>query len=83
VTTRWLFGDQLGPHFTDDHDGARVTYLRSGTYREALAQVDGPLQVMKPTSFAALRFVEQPARERPVELLPARGFLTTRDEFEQ
>lgn len=20
VTTRWLFGDQLGPHFTDDHD---------------------------------------------------------------
>jgi deoxyribodipyrimidine photolyase-related protein len=21
VTTRWLFGDQLGPHFTDDHDG--------------------------------------------------------------
>jgi deoxyribodipyrimidine photolyase-related protein len=21
MTTRWLFGDQLGPHFSDDHDG--------------------------------------------------------------
>ena len=21
MTTRWLFGDQLGPHFADDHDG--------------------------------------------------------------
>jgi deoxyribodipyrimidine photolyase-related protein len=21
VATRWLFGDQLGPHFVDDHDG--------------------------------------------------------------
>ncbi|CAA9396035.1 MAG: FIG00825370: hypothetical protein [uncultured Nocardioidaceae bacterium] len=119
MTTRWLFGDQLGPHFTDDHDGPllvvesqavfrrrrfhrqkahlvlsamrhraaelgdRVTYLRTDTYREALAQVDGPLQVLQPTSFAALRFVEQLSRERPVELLPARGFLTARDEFEQ
>src|SRR3712207_5234146 len=92
ATTRWLFGDQLGPHFTDDHDGPlllvesqavfrrrrfhrqkahlvlsamrhraaelgdRLTYLRTGTYRQALAQVDGPIQVMQPTSFAAVRF---------------------------
>ena len=21
MTTRWLFGDQLGPHFVDDHRG--------------------------------------------------------------
>ena len=21
MTTRWLFGDQLGPHCTDDHRG--------------------------------------------------------------
>ena len=21
MTTRWLFGDQLGPHFADDHRG--------------------------------------------------------------
>ena len=21
MVTRWLFGDQLGPHFLDDHDG--------------------------------------------------------------
>src|SRR5688500_362495 len=119
MTTRWLFGDQLGPHFTDDHDGSfllcesppvfrrrryhsqkahlvlsamrhraaelghRVAHLHADTYRHALAQVDGPLQVVQPTSFAALRFVEQLARERPVEILPARGFLTTRDEFER
>ncbi|CAN7414562.1 cryptochrome/photolyase family protein [Knoellia sp. LjRoot47] len=24
MTTRWLFGDQLGPHFLDDHDGPVV-----------------------------------------------------------
>ncbi|GAA4121123.1 cryptochrome/photolyase family protein [Knoellia locipacati] len=24
MTTRWLFGDQLGPHFADDHDGPLV-----------------------------------------------------------
>jgi deoxyribodipyrimidine photolyase-related protein len=118
VTTRWLFGDQLGAHFEDDHEGPlvtvesravfrrrrfhrqkahlvlsamrhraaelgeRLTYVRAETYREALAAVRGPLQVLHPTSFAALRLVDRVAGERPVEVLPARGFLTTRDEFE-
>src|SRR5919107_3509315 len=77
TVTRWLFGDQLGPHFTDDHDGPflmieskavfrrrryhrakahlilsamrhraaelgeRITYLRTETYREGLAQIGG------------------------------------------
>ena len=116
-TTRWIFGDQLGPHFTDDHDGPlllvesrsvferrrfhrqkahlvlsamrhrarelgdRVRYVRARTYRDALAQVDGPLQVLQPTSHAAVRFVTTLAGEREVERLPARGFLTSRDEF--
>src|SRR5215218_4898177 len=92
TATRWLFGDQLGPHFTDDHDGPvllvesravfrrrrfhrqkahlvlsalrhraaelgdRVVHVQAETYREALAQVDGPLEV-QPTSRAAVRFV--------------------------
>jgi deoxyribodipyrimidine photolyase-related protein len=77
TVTRWLFGDQLGPHFTDDHDGPfllieakavfrrrryhrakahlilsamrhraaelgeRITYLRTETYGEGLAQIRG------------------------------------------
>jgi deoxyribodipyrimidine photolyase-related protein len=116
--TRWLFGDQLGPHFLDDHDGPvlivesrgvverrrfhrakahlvlsgmrhraaglgdRATYLRTRTYAEALAQVDGPVQVVHPTSRAALGLVERIAREREVEVLPPRGFVTSRQDFE-
>src|SRR3712207_6751723 len=95
IATRWLFGDQLGHHFTDDHDGPlvliesravfrrrryhrakahlilsamrhraaelgqRITYLRTETYREGLAQVGGPLEVVQPTSFAAVAFVDR------------------------
>ncbi|CAA9333081.1 MAG: Deoxyribodipyrimidine photolyase [uncultured Nocardioidaceae bacterium] len=120
VPTRWLFGDQLGPHFTDDHDGPflvvesaavlrrkrfhrqkahlvfsamrhrvaeleasgrEVRFVRADTYREALGQVDGPLEVMQPTSFAAVRLVERLAQERELHRLPARGFMTSRDEF--
>ena len=25
MVTRWLFGDQLGPHFVADHDGPGAT----------------------------------------------------------
>jgi deoxyribodipyrimidine photolyase-related protein len=117
VVTRWLFGDQLGPHFTDDHDGPfllieskavfrrrryhrakahlilsamrhraaelgeRITYLRTETYREGLAQIGGPLEVMQPTSFAAVAFVNRLAEERSVHRLPARGYMTSREEF--
>ncbi len=115
--TRWLFGDQLGPHFLDDHDGAvllvesrrvfartafhrqkahlvlsamrhraaelgeRCRYARLDRYRDALAEVDGPLQVIQPTSRAAVALVRALAEEREVELLPARGYVTTRVDF--
>ena len=115
--TRWLFGDQLGPHFLDDHDGdvllvesrrvfartsfhrqkahlvltamrhraaelgERCRYARVDRYRDALAEVDGPLQVIQPTSRAAVTLVRALAEERKVERLPARGFVTTRVDF--
>ncbi len=117
-STRWLFGDQLGPHFLDGPDqpvliiesravfarrrfhrakahlvlsamrhraaelGDRVTYLRTGTYREGLAQVDGPLSVRQPTSWAADRFVRRLAGERDLTVLRARGFASTHEDFE-
>src|SRR3954451_20796645 len=91
--TRWLFGDQLGPHFLDDGDqpvlliesrrvfarrafhrqkahlvlsamrhrgaelGDRCRYASVDRYRDALAEVHGPLQVIQPTSRAAAAFV--------------------------
>ena len=112
---RWLFADQLGPHFLDDWDGPvllvesravlrrrrfhrakahlvlsalrhraaelgdRVVFIQAGTYREALAQVGGPVHVIHPTSRAALGFV----RGLGLEVLPPRGFATTAEEFEQ
>ncbi len=115
--TRWLFGDQLGPHFADDHDGPvliieaasvfrrrrfhrakahlvlsamrhraaelgqRAVYVRAETYREALAQVEGPLEVVHPTSRAAVGLVDRVASERELARLPARGFVTSRAEF--
>lgn len=110
--TRWLFGDQLGPHFVDDADqplllieskavfrrrrfhrqkahlvlsamrhraaelGDRVTYVRADTYREALP--GGPIEVVHPTSWAALRLVQT---LDSVTVLPARGFVTAMDDF--
>jgi deoxyribodipyrimidine photolyase-related protein len=115
--TRWLFGDQLGAHFTDDHDGDllivesrrvlarkrfhrakahlvlsamrhraaelgdRVRYVRADTYGEALADVTGPLQVIQPTSWAAVHLVRDLGETREVERLPARGFVTSREDF--
>ena len=112
---RWLFADQLGPHFLDDWDdrvlliesrsvlrrrrfhrakahlvlsalrhraaelGERAVLLQADTYGEALAQVDEPVQVIHPTSRAALGFV----RGRGVEVLPPRGFVTSGEEFTQ
>ena len=114
---RWLFGDQLGPHFLDDDSqqvllvesrrvfarrrfhrqkahlvlsamrhraaelGDRCTYVRSGTYREALAGVDGPLDVVQPTSWAALHLVNGLCEERDIARLPARGYATSRADF--
>jgi deoxyribodipyrimidine photolyase-related protein len=115
TTRRWLFGDQLGPHFLDAPDqpvllvesqrvfgrrrfhrakahlvlsamrhralelGERCHYARTQTYGEALAELGEPLTVCQPTSYAADRFV----RSQPgVQVLPARGFATSREEFE-
>jgi deoxyribodipyrimidine photolyase-related protein len=114
VAVRWLFGDQLGPHFADDHEGRflmvesrrvlarrrfhrakahlvlsamrhrarelgdRVDHVHSGTYAEAV-RGRGPLQVIQPTSYAAVRLVGE--LEEEVERLPARGFVTGREDF--
>ena len=116
-STRWLFGDQLGPHFLDSRDqpvvmiesravfrrrvfhrakahlivsamrhraaelGEQCTYLRTDTYREGLEQVDGPLSVCQPTSWVADRFVRRLTGEMGLEVLPARGFATSREDF--
>lgn len=111
TSRRWLFGDQLGPHFLDDQNqsaliiesrgvfrrrrfhrqkahlvlsamrhraaelGDRCEYVVSDRYRPAAR---GPLTVCHPTSRAALALV----RSMPeVEVLPARGFATSMDEF--
>ena len=58
--------------------GEQAVYLTVDTYDEALAQVDGELSVVQPTSYAADRFV----RERGIEVVPeGRGFATTREDF--
>lgn len=33
MTTRWLFGDQLGPHFTDDHRGPLLMVESQAVFR--------------------------------------------------
>ena len=103
MTRRWLFGDQLGPHFLDGPRqpvlmiesrgvftrrvfhrqkahlvlsamrhraaelGKRCTYVSADTDRAALADVDEPLDVVQPTSWAALHLVDALADERDVE----------------
>ncbi len=116
-STRWLFGDQLGPHFLDSPDqrvvviesravfrrrvfhrakahlilsamrhraaelGEQCTYLKTDTYREGLSHVDGPLSVCQPTSWVADHFVRRLAGAGELEVLPARGFATSREDF--
>src|SRR5947209_10955757 len=59
--------------------GDQAMFLQTRTYREALERVTGPVSVCQPTSWAADRFV----RSMPhVDVLPARGFCTPRDEFD-
>ncbi len=113
---RWLFADQLGPHFLDRPDqpvlliesravfrrrrfhrqkahlllsalrhraaelGEQALYLATDTYREALDQVREPLSVCSPTSYAAERFVHS---LDGVEVLPSRGFVTSREDFDR
>lgn len=114
VTRRWLFGDQLGPHFLDDEAqpvlmiesrgvferrrfhrakahlvlsamrhraaelGEQCVYVRADSYGEALDGIAEPLSVCHPTSSSALQFVRGCA---DVDILPARGFATSADDF--
>jgi deoxyribodipyrimidine photolyase-related protein len=115
VPRRWLFGDQLGPHFLDQPDqpallieskavfrrrafhrqkahlilsairhrarelGDGALHLRAETFRQALMSVGEPVEVCQPTTRGALRL----ARSLPgVTVLPARGFVTSRADFE-
>ncbi len=58
--------------------GDQAVYFHVDTYDEALRQVEGPLSVVQPTSYAADALV----RERGFEVVPdGRGFATTREEF--
>jgi len=121
TTLRWLFGDQLGPHFTSDHRGPlllvesravfarrrfhrakahlvlsamrhraaelgdRVTYVRTDTYAETVRSAAGgdPVEVVHPTSYAALGLVQRLAEELDLTVLDARGFATPREDFER
>ncbi|MDP1876325.1 MAG: cryptochrome/photolyase family protein [Actinomycetota bacterium] len=114
VTRRWLFGDQLGPHFLDDHDqpvlmiesrevfarrrfhrakahlvlsamrhraaelGEQCVYVRAANYTVALDRIGEPLSVCHPTSRSALTFV---LGHGDIDILPARGFATSADDF--
>ncbi|RKN37836.1 cryptochrome/photolyase family protein [Micromonospora endolithica] len=58
--------------------GDRALLLRTGTFREALDRVGGPVELVHPHSRSALAFA------RTVEgltILPPRGFLTDRADF--
>jgi len=115
MTTRWLFGDQLGPHFVDDHRGPllmvearsvfrrrrfhrakahlvlsamrhraadfgdRMTYVQADTYAEVVRDLDDDVEVLHPTSYAALGLVERLG----CTVLPPRGFATPREDFER
>ena len=113
MTRRWLFAEQLGPHFLDAPDqpvllvessavlgrrrvhrqkahlvlhalrtrarelGDQAVLLQTGTYAEALDQLGEVVDVVQPTTYAADRLV----RDRGLEVVPERGFVTTREDF--
>ncbi|WP_183094562.1 cryptochrome/photolyase family protein [Nocardioides stalactiti] len=118
---RWLFGDQLGPHFLDDHRGPvlmvesravlarrrfhrakahlllsamrhrarelgdRLTYVRAdGGYADVVRQhAAGPLEVVHPTSYAALGLVTRLAEQLDLTIHDPRGFATSRADFDR
>jgi deoxyribodipyrimidine photolyase-related protein len=58
--------------------GDQAVFLQVDTYDEAIDQVDDPLSVVQPTSYAADRLV----RSRGIVVVPeGRGFATTREDF--
>ncbi|MGB9373333.1 MAG: cryptochrome/photolyase family protein [Jiangellales bacterium] len=112
---RWLFADQLGPHFVDDvadagvllvesravfrrrrwhrrkahvvlsalrhraaELGDRCVLVSSETYRQGVEELGERVEVCAPTSRAADALVR---RLDGVDVLPARGWVLSRDEF--
>ncbi|MFC0532657.1 cryptochrome/photolyase family protein [Phytohabitans kaempferiae] len=111
---RWLFADQLGPHFLDgEHQpvllieskavfrrrafhrqkahlvlsairhraaelGDRAVHLKTETYRDGLRRYGEVVEVCHPTTRRARDFVR--AQEK-VTVLPARGFVTSHEDF--
>jgi deoxyribodipyrimidine photolyase-related protein len=66
-----------------DELGDRATYLRTGTYREALERVGRPVVVHEPTSHAAAALVERLHAEGLVEeILPTPTFALSRADFD-
>ncbi|HEY2197220.1 MAG TPA: cryptochrome/photolyase family protein [Mycobacterium sp.] len=61
--------------------GDQATFLQTRTYREALDQLDEPVSVCQPTSWAADRFIRSTPRPPKIEVLPARGFCTDPEAF--
>ena len=60
--------------------GDQCTYVRADSYAEVLEGFDEPLSVCHPTSHAALRFVHG---RGDIEVVPARGFATSTDDFDR
>ncbi|WP_428965604.1 cryptochrome/photolyase family protein [Micromonospora fluostatini] len=58
--------------------GDRAVLLRAATFREALAQVGGAVEVCHPTSRGALAFARS---VDGLTVLPPRGFVTSRADF--
>ncbi|MEH0845378.1 cryptochrome/photolyase family protein [Micromonospora sp. CPCC 205711] len=58
--------------------GDRALLLRTGTFREALAGLDAPVEVCHPSTRKTLRFARSVER---VRVLPPRGFVTDRADF--
>lgn len=122
---RWLFADQLGPHFLGDDSrpgddgrqgvvlvesrlafarrryhrakahlvlsalrhraaelGDRCEYVVAEGFRDGIAGVRGALSVVAPTSWAARGMVGELSRGRDIEVLQARGFVTSQSDFE-
>lgn len=60
--------------------GEQAVFLQTSSYREALDQLEEPVSVCQPTSWAADRFVQSLPS---VEVVPARGFCTSRQDFDE
>ncbi|MFC0007685.1 cryptochrome/photolyase family protein [Micromonospora siamensis] len=58
--------------------GDRALVVRADTYRDALARVDGPVEVCHPTSRTVLEIA---GSAEAVTVLPPRGFVTDQAEF--